>query len=172
MGKTLQDRIKNLSGYKPDISFTNNMFILKIMFKDGWTVIQPENTDKIAFAKDKSTKCLYWYVSSIEDADSVFDLIEDTIAVNKELEKKIELYKLKIHELQELFLSNESYERLSTLEFVIPNKQRKKQSKPKKTVGKSNSDIVGGMVDEQKTSTPTETVSEIDRKINEVTQNI
>lgn len=170
MAKSLQDRIKSLAAFRPDISFKDGTFILKIKFKDGWSIIKPEDTERVAFAEDNSIKNMYWYVSNIEDADMIFDVIEETIKVNKELEKKIELYKIKVHELQELFLSDETYERLLTLEFTIPSvksKPKKKQVKPKKTKDNEVEVKNGEPINEQKVETPTETVSDIDKKIAE-----
>ena len=133
MTKTLQDRIKDLEDYRPDITYKDGAFILKIKFNERWQLIKPKDKD-VAFAPDERVKDLYWYCSTIENSDKLFDLIDETIAVNKEFEKKTALYKEKVKELQELFLSDISYERLKQVQFVIQDKETK--PKAKKTTNK------------------------------------
>ena len=175
MGKSLQDRIKAIEAFRPDITFKDGTFILKIKYKSGWTIIKPQDPERVAFAEDKNIKSLYWYVANIEDTDMVFDVIEETINVNKEFEKKIELYKVKVQELKDLFLSNETYERLATLQFVIPGKTKKKATKSTKTTESvpseqpttenSSNTEEAKEVTETKAEAPAATVSDIDLKI-------
>lgn len=131
MGKTLQERIKELDEYRPNISYKDGAFVLKIYFKQGWNILEPSN-DKVAYKKDDVKKGLHWYVSMIDDSDMIFDLIEETIAVNKEMEKKLLLYKEKVKDLQELFLSDIQYEKLVTLQFTFPGEKMKRGRKGKK----------------------------------------
>lgn len=138
---TLQDRIKNIEEYRPDINFKDGTFILKIKFKQGWSIIEPADSEEVAFAEDKTVPNLYWYVSTIENSDMIFDVIEETISVNKEMEKKLTLYKEKVKELQDLFLSNETYERLVSLKFVIPEDKKKSKRYQKKAEVQKNDDI-------------------------------
>jgi len=175
MGRSLQDRIKAIEAFRPDITFKDGTFILKIKYKSGWTIIKPQDPERVAFAEDKSIKNFYWYVANIEDTDMVFDVIEETINVNKEFEKKIELYKVKVQELKDLFLSNETYERLSTLQFVIPGKTKKKTVKQAKAAEPIPADQPiteePNNIEKPKEATgakaeaPVATVSDIDQKI-------
>lgn len=129
MAKSFQDRIKELQDYRPDIMYKDGAFILKIKFKKNWQIIQPKNMEEVAYSKDDNIEGLHWYVSTIEDSDKIFDLIDETISINKEFEKKSGLYKEKVKELQELFLSNISYDKLKTIQFVIPDKELKSKHK-------------------------------------------
>ena len=129
MAKSFQDRIKDLQDYRPDITYKDGAFILKIRFKKNWQIIQPKDDNEVAYSKDDKIDDLHWYVSTIEDSDKVFDLIDETIAVNKEFEKKSSLYKEKVKELQELFLSDIPYEKLKTVQFVIQDKETKPKAK-------------------------------------------
>lgn len=135
MGKNLQERIKDIEEYRPNITFQDGALVVKIIYKKNWQVLQPEDTETIAFSKDDNVPDLYWYVALLENADYIFDLIEKTIAVNKEMEKKISLYETKINELRELFLSDMSYEKLETLQFVFHTpKNKRSYNKTKKVV--------------------------------------
>ena len=136
MAKGLQDRIKDLSDYRPDIAYKDGAFILKIKFDKNWRIIEPSDDD-IAYAKDDNVPNLHWYVSTIENTDKLFDLIEETIELNKEFEKKAGLYKEKVKELQELFLSDIPYDKLKTIQFVIPEPIAKPKPKTKKTQPKT-----------------------------------
>ena len=134
MGKNLQERIKDIENYRPNITFQDGAIIIKIQFKKGWQILQPENSELVAFSKDDNINGLYWYVALLEHSDFIFDSIEQTIAVNQEMEKKIELYETKIQELKDLFLSDVSFEKLQTLQFVFnnPNKPKRAYNKSKK----------------------------------------
>lgn len=125
MGKSFQERVKDLEEYNPNITFKDGAFILRIKFKKSWTVMEPENPDDVAYGTDDHDKTWHIYVSTIENSDKVFDLIDETIAVNREMEKKIGLYKEKVKELQELFLSDIPYDKLVQIQFTFPEKKNK-----------------------------------------------
>ena len=157
MAKSFQDRIKDLQDYRPDIMYKDGAFILKIRFKKNWQIIKPKDEREVAYSKDDAVEDLHWYVSTIEDSDKIFDLIDETISINKEFEKKSSLYKEKVKELQELFLSDISYDRLKTIQFVIPDKETK--AKPKKTLTKAQKEKQAKSVEEMP-MTPDECVQE------------
>jgi hypothetical protein len=99
--------------------------------------------------------------------------IDETIEYNRELELKVELFRNKMAELQEIF-AQESLDVLNTLEFKI--KKKKEKMKKEKNI-KENDDIINDNVLENKdesndnvenTEVKEENVSEIDTKISEV----
>lgn len=157
MAKSFQDRIKDLQEYRPDIMYKDGAFILKIRFKKNWQIIKPKDEREVAYSKDDNIEGLHWYVSTIEDSDKIFDLIDETISINKEFEKKSGLYKEKVKELQELFLSDISYDRLKTIQFVIPDKESK--TKPKKGLTKTQKEKQAKLAEELP-MTPDECVQE------------
>ena len=157
MAKSFQDRIKDLQEYRPNIMYKDEAFILKIRFKKNWQIIKPTDENIVAYSKDDNIEGLHWYVSTIEDSDKIFDLIDETISINKEFEKKSGLYKEKVKELQELFLSDISYDRLKTIQFVIPDKESK--AKPKKGLTKSQKEKQAKL-SEEKPMTPDECVEQ------------
>lgn len=158
---TFQERVMKLENYRPDITFKDGAFILKIRFNRSWRVIEPQDKERIAFAKDNNTEGLYWYVAHIEDVDELFDLIDETIEVNQELERKRDLYKSKVDELKELFLSDITYEKLCTLEFTFAKQKKEKTQKRKKAEPKSIESL--DVADEPQTVETGE--SEIDIKV-------
>lgn len=136
MAKSFQDRIKVLEDYHPDVSYKNGAFVLKIKFNDRWQIIKPKDKD-VAYAPDDRIKNLHWYVSTIENTDKLFDLIDETIAINKEFEKKCVLYKEKVKELQELFLSDVPYEQLAMIQFNFVDNANESKKKKKKSANKT-----------------------------------
>ena len=160
---TFQERVKRIEAFRPDIMFRDGAFILKVRFSENWRVIQPDD-DRIAMSEDNSVKGLWWYVAQIEDVDMLFDLIDETVEANMEMERKAALYKEKVAELKELFLSDATYEKLCTLQFTFPTKRkpRKVSENPAQTVGTAKPDKT------EETTQPTgtqEVEGEIDKKI-------
>jgi hypothetical protein len=137
MGKSFQDRIKELEEYNPDITYKDGAFILKIKFKEHWQIIEADGKE-VACSQDDKDHTLYWYCSNIENSDKLLDLIDETISVNKEYEKKTTLYKKKVKELQELFLSDISYEKLKLVKFIIDDKETKPKAKKSPSKAQKN----------------------------------
>lgn len=172
MEMSLQERIKKLDEYHPDISYKDGYLVIKIHFKPKWTIIEPEN-DTIAHRVDNNIQGLHWFAAKIEDSDEEFDLIDEIISTNLEMEKKLLLYQVKVKDLQRLFLSDIAYEKLMTLEFSFHDatKRRKKISKKSnassiidETIDGSNiNSVENNEVSEQ----CSEIISDIDKKISE-----
>lgn len=121
-------KLKELSNYNIAFEIRQGYYHISIVYQNGWDIIVPEN-DYIYLEKRGDT---YHYIASTDSVNinDMFKAIEHTINYNKDLEKKLELFKEKTSELQELF-SKETYEKLKTLEFVFPM-QKKKTKKVKK----------------------------------------
>ena len=57
--------------------------------------------------------------------ERIFEMIDDVITYNVELEEKVKLFQIKVAELKALF-TEESIETLNTLEFKVKRKKVKK----------------------------------------------
>jgi hypothetical protein len=129
-------KLKELSNYDITFEIKQGYYHISIDFIDGWDIILPENND--IYVEKRNGK--YHYIASTDaiGINDLFKCIEQTINYNKDLEKKLELFKEKTAKLQEIF-SKENYEKLKTLEFVFPpQKKTKKKTKDKKiTIEKS-----------------------------------
>lgn len=155
------ERIKNIEEYKPEFIFKEGGFRLSVQFKKSWKPILPEDENVIVYKYDETIN-RHLYASMIEDVDKIFDLIDETISVNKEMEKKVSLYKEKVKELQELFLSDIPYWKLAYLKFVF--------DEPKKETKKRKKKVDDTAVTTETTSEEVKEESEIDKKIEEVLQ--
>lgn len=169
----LQEKLIELSEYNVNFNVANGNFVIKVKYNDKWSIIKPDNND-IAFYRDENDDSVYYYVAPITiSLDKLFLAIDETIEYNRELELKVELFRDKMAELQEIF-ARESLDVLNTLEFKI--KKKKEKMKKEKNI-KENDDIIDNNVLENKdesndnvenTEVKEENVSEIDTKISEV----
>ena len=137
----LQDKLVSLSDYNIGFRTYENNFIITIVYKDDWAIIEPSDKD-VKFFKDENKQNTYYYITQIggkkDGLQNIFNTIDETIMYNKELEEKVELLKEKINQLYDLF-NAKSIDELKTLEFVTKkgksNRQRKKpKEETKETV--------------------------------------
>lgn len=164
-------RIQKLDEYKPEISYKDGFFILKIYFNKSWNIILPENDERVAHSKtkEKDNLTLHWFVSTIDDSDFLFSVVEEIINVNKTFEKKYQLFRLKVKELEEIFLSDIDYDTLTQLQFTFNENVNKKNKRTKKIKKETTPQIT------ETTSTIEEKVdvnkiSDIDKKVEEALQ--
>ena len=148
-------------------------YAVTIAFNPKWDVVE---------AQDEKVRCVsqsnngeYVYFTEVSNGlECIFSSIEETIEYNEDVEKKIQLLREKIGELQELF-ANETYEKLQYLTFVIsePTKKRGRKPQPKnepvETKGEENKkDETQTQVEKEETPTEGENkaeASDIDAKI-------
>ena len=134
--KTLQDRIKDNALYFRGMEMTNGILIVKVLFEDKWGVYNSEN-DTIKVAKSTETPNEWYYYGDFDNItfDDVFDLIEETVTMNINAAKKIELLNQKFEELKHIF-ATEKLEKLESLYFAFSEptttKPRKKYNRKKK----------------------------------------
>lgn len=131
----LQKRISGLSPYFRGMEITNGTLIVKVLYEDKWGAY-PSEDERVKIAKSEEMPNEWFYYADYEvvPMDEVFNLIEETIHMNKSAEKKLELLSQRFEELKTLF-ATESLERLETLHFVLdaePKTKTKRKSSPKK----------------------------------------
>ena len=148
----LQDKLISLSEYNISFRINDGNIIVSIEYKDGWTIISPEDSDvKLMKSKEKN---VFYYCTNMDGDKShvqgIFDTIDETIRFNKESEATVELFKAKIAELEKLF-SEKSYDELKTLKFITkPVKSTNKKSKSKKEVGEKEISVTEKKEEEHK----------------------
>lgn len=137
MGKvTLQGKINNIQPYFRSVEIKESFYILRVVYPNKWSGYNRDD-EKIKTAKsDNSNENEWFYYADIESVDlnEIFDLIEETIVTNQEMYQKIELMKIKMSELKDIF-QEESLEKLKTLQFTFDstaNKPKKRQYNKKK----------------------------------------
>ena len=82
----------------------NQMFIVRVQYNSRWGTY-PSEDDKIKVAKSEDTLGEWYYYANYDDVDidDIIDLIEDTVRVNQNAVKKVELLSKKVEELKALF---------------------------------------------------------------------
>lgn len=134
----LQDKLISLSDYSIGFRTYENNFVISIVYKDDWAIIEPSDNE-VKFFKDENKPNTYYYIAKIDKKDglnNIFSTIDETIMYNKELEEKVELLKEKINELYEFF-NTKSIDELKTLEFVVKKgKTNRQKKKPKEETKK------------------------------------
>ena len=127
----LQKKLIQLSEYKCSFKYVDSYFLVSVTYPENWSVIPSE--DKTIEVADEDG--VTFYAAPIEtDIENAFKLIDDTIAYNLDVEKKMALLKYNIGKLQELF-AEKDLEELETIEFTFKSKKTPKSTavQPKKT---------------------------------------
>ena len=126
----LQKKLIQLSEYKCSFKYVESYFLVSMVYPESWSVIPSE--DKTIEVADEDG--VTFYAAPIEtDIENAFKLIDDTIAYNLDVEKKMALLKYNIGKLQELF-AEKDLEELETIEFTFkPKKVEKESTTVKKT---------------------------------------
>ena len=160
---TLQDSLKEFAPYNIDIKMIQGWLIVGMTYKKSWQILKPLN--ELIEQRENDDRIYYCAPMNQVDADDVFVSIRDTINYNIDMEKKVELFQVKVNELQNIF-SELDYEELVTVEFKYKKKKKanKKQSQkaieeeiPENTV--EESDIINKdeeLVEEHNENIPTE----------------
>ena len=129
----LQKKLIQLSEYKCSFKYVDSYFLVSVTYPENWSVI-PSEDRSIEVAEENGVT---FYAAPIEtDIEVAFTLIDDTIAYNLDVEKKMALLKYNIGKLQELFAEKDLGE-FETIEFVF--KSQKDKATQKKTIKKTAS---------------------------------
>lgn len=136
----LQKKLIQLSEYKCSFKYVESYFLVSMVYPENWSIIPCEDKSIDVAEEDGVT----YYAALIEtDINKAFELIDDTILYNLDIEKKMNLLKFNINKLQEMF-STMDLEELETIEFVttrpkVSKNKEKKSTKTKKVAKKVTS---------------------------------
>lgn len=156
---TLQDRIKAIQPYFRGIEVKETLFILRIVYPNRWSAYNREDEIiKAAKSDDNLVENEWFYYADVNDVDlnEMFDLVEETVQTNEEMYQKIELMRVRMEELKELF-QEESLEKLKTLQFTFGETVKPK----KRTTRKKNKKNTEEVITPTEEVTPTEPKEEI-----------
>ena len=118
---TLQDSLKEFAPYNIDIKMIQGWLIVGMTYKKSWQILKPLN--ELIEQRENDDRIFYCAPLNQVDADDVFSSIRDTINYNIDMEKKVELFQVKVNELQNIF-SELDYEELVTIEFKYKKKKK------------------------------------------------
>ena len=128
---TLNEQLIRLSSYKINFNIYEGTVIISLEYPKDWTVLEINSSD--IQTTSENGRQFYWVPLQM-NVEKVFELIDETIEYNKDIEAKSELFKQKIDEMRKIFLE-EDLQTLRTMEFKI---KKKKLPKKKVTEEKEN----------------------------------
>jgi hypothetical protein len=154
----IKEKLKELQPYITGIRYYENIEVVDTVFKSTWKV--PENA-LIKSIKSDTDSNSYSFFSENQDIgfDEVILYITEIIRVNVESEKKNELFKVKISELRELFITKTLNELLQ-LKFTIPDNNLESQ------INLDNDVTPDLIVDDTVHVVVNETINKLDRTSN------
>ena len=115
------------------MEITNGTLIVKVLFENKWgTYPSQDERVKVAPSQEVPNEWFYYADYSVVPMEEVFDLIDETIEMNRSAAMKIELLSAKFEELKLLF-SKEPLERLQTLTFTMKDVVKSKSTSKRKT---------------------------------------
>ena len=111
----IQEKLDSLQPYVSGIRYVEGIQIVEASFSEGWVI--PESN---VIRKEKIENNYYMFFTQVEGItiDDLLDYVKSVIDINIEREKKHELLKEKVKELQVLFKEN-SLSRLQELKFTF-----------------------------------------------------
>lgn len=120
----IQERIMKNMQYFLGIDVVNDYMILKVKFPNTWGVFESKEPD-INVTKEDGTQgnySSYYYYGKVNEVtvDDLFDLFENTVEMNLNAEKKVEIFNKKFDELKDLFSKNNDIWSLEHLQFEFP----------------------------------------------------
>lgn len=129
----INKRIEKIKEYFSQFNVYYGLNVLIIKLPKKWSdfdyremcysqniTVEKSQNNELVFTNDMNDGC-----------DKLFDMVEEIIKFNEQIEKKTQLFKEKTEELKALF-STESYEKLQTLFFSFGNNKKNNKSKTKK----------------------------------------
>lgn len=128
---TLNEQLIRLSSYKINFNIYEGTVIISLEYPKDWTILEINSSD--IQTTSENGRQFYWVPLQM-DVEKVFELIDETIEYNKDIEAKSELFKQKIDEMRKIFLE-EDLQTLRTMEFKM-----KKKKLPKKRVMEGKED--------------------------------
>lgn len=118
MSQNIQNRLNALQPYVIGVRFQGGLSIVDAVFTNGWTVPKSE---VISSQKGEGDEVNYHMFFSQDDSiglDEILDYIDKVIGLNIEREKKHELLKVKVKELQNIFREN-PLSKLLTMKYTF-----------------------------------------------------
>lgn len=140
MALDIIDRIKKLGSYfnSMNIEGENDIIYVRVCFPKGWVCSEvTEHNFNVKAVKDEVPGYFYFYTETQCGFESLFDAIDYNIKFNQDAQDKVNLLRIKIEELKNIF-EEEDISVLRTLEF----KYRKKKEKIKKLDKKNEIDEI------------------------------
>ena len=101
----IQERLDSLQPHITGIRYVKGVQVVDAAFKDGWTIPESDVIKK-SLVEEEGNYYVFYTEKGGVTFDDLLEYIEGIISINIEREKKNELFKTKVKELQAIFKSN------------------------------------------------------------------
>jgi hypothetical protein len=112
----LNERIKNIGVYFKFMNITPEVYYILASFPKKWVV--PANTNENVKIMKHDDDEFYFYTELENGYDVLFDVIDEIIRQNREIEEKYKLFNSKLNELKKIF-ENEDLVTLENMKFTV-----------------------------------------------------
>ena len=128
-----ENKLKELNDYNIAFEIKQGYYHISLVFDEGWDVLIPDNES--IYVEQRNG--VYHYIALIGSVsiEELFKAINETIEYNMDMQRKLQLFKEKTIELQEIF-ANESLETLQTIKFIYGEQAETKTATEKKKRGR------------------------------------
>ena len=101
----IQERLDSLQPHITGIRYVKGVQVVDAAFKDGWTIPESDVIKK-SLVEEEGNYYVFYTEKGGVTFDDLLEYIEGIISINIERERKNELFKTKVKELQAIFKSN------------------------------------------------------------------
>lgn len=150
MGFSFNERIERIGDYFKGFNVVDGLMIAFVVFPDNWIQLEEEYINKTYNVSTSKNDGGVYFVTEIKNgSECLFDAIDNVISVNKSLEEKTNLLKIKAKELKDLFLV-EPLDKLKTLEFTFKTKSKRVRKVKEEVINeKEKSEVIEEKVEEK-----------------------
>jgi hypothetical protein len=115
---SIQKTFDSLKPYVIGFRYVEELPLIDVIFKDGWTVPDDPKIQKIKGEDSLNYYMVYSEVNGV-GLDELLSYVDKVIKLNQEREKKHDLLRQKVDELKQIFKQN-SLEKLTKIKFIFP----------------------------------------------------
>lgn len=130
----LNKKIENIKDYFRLCNIAEGIMYVLVEFPEGWIIPTKEilkELYKVETVADNKSRGFYFYIQLNEDTDNVFNAIDYTIALNKNIQEKNNLFEEALLDLKEMFMNEDDIVVLKSLKMTFTKKGRKQKKKLK-----------------------------------------
>ena len=123
--KNINKRLKDLQPYVLSIRFPSELSVVDIYVKEGWTIPKSDLVGHESIPQKPNFYMLYPLMTDGNvGVNELLDYVDELIKDNLEKEEKIDLLKVRVKELQKIFLSS-SLQVCQSLQFTYSDDNNK-----------------------------------------------
>lgn len=136
----LNENLNKIMPYFKGIDVIDGKLIVKLDLEKGWFCYEKPDKFNAIRINDTTNSWAVMCDANSEQADEIFSFIEEIIQTNKSVKLKMDLLKVKMNELKELFAVT-PFEDLINLKFTFTNNDNVKKKRKYTKRNKKNNEI-------------------------------